>query len=366
MKSEQEIERASVDLVRGLLEEIGAREVELVLEGASQRGHNLVARWRALDHWMELVVVVRTRYSHASLDEILVAGKRPVMLVAPRFGPQARAMLRAKGINHADFGGVVYLRLPGVLIDRERVARANSVRWAPNAREANPFSKKASRVLRVMLANPKQPLRITDIASVTGLAVGWASGVADAIVKRGYAEHRDTGVLLTDSAAAIIDWTRAYNWRRNLHRSYRVPMQREEIVQQLSKACEAAEVQWSLTLLTAAERRVGYVRDAGPVHVYLSGKDALDITSVLEGLYAEESPSDGELVVLDPYYGESTYIESMSEAGVRIVSDLQLFLDLVDYPVRGHEVAEVLLRSRLAKTLALSSGEVQRVMEAVG
>lgn len=363
MKAKSEIQKASERLIDSLLREIGAADVALN-SGRSDSG--FVARWQLENRRQELEVAVRPRFSHASFEELLSAGERPQMMIAPRLGPEARKLMRARAINHADFSGVAYLRLPGVLIDRDRVERDDRVRWQRSSQEANPFSKKASRVLRALLANRKQPMTVTEIASRTGLAVGWAFGVAEAIVRRGYATQTDAGVLLTDPVAAIIDWTRAYSWRRNTQRSYRVPLQRNEIIEQLRATCGAADAQWGLTLLAAAERRVGFIRDVGPIHLYFSPNNDLAVRAVLDRLYAEESPADGELILLDPYYGPSTYVESIEEGGVKAVSDLQLFLDLVGFPVRGLEVAEVLLRSRMAKTLALSSSDVSKLMEAVG
>lgn len=366
MKLESDIELAGAELVKSLLEEVGIGDV-IVEQPSNARGApDFVVRWYVGGQRQELAVDVRARYSEAWLDSIQRAVERPFMIVAPRLGPQARKVLRAKKVNHADFGGLAYLRLPGVLVDRERAVRAKQVRWTPSSREANPFSKRASRVLRTLFANPDQTLKITELASRTGLAVGWASAVAEAIVNRGYAQHFQDGVKLMDPASALVDWTREYGWRRNEQRIYRVPLQREEIIERMRLACEQSESSWGLTLLAAAERRVGYVRDEGPVHVYFSPKSELVEEAVLERLYAEESRGGGELVLLEPYYGPSTYIASEDEAGVKAVSDLQLFLDLVDYPVRGLEVAEVLLRSRMAKPLQLGARDIHRVMEAVG
>jgi len=357
---------AGAELVKSLLEEVGIGDVIVEQPRAARGAPDFVVRWSVGSQQQELAVEVRARYSEAWLDSIQRAAVGPFMIVVPRLGPQARKVLRAKKVNHADFGGLAYLRMPGVLVDRERAVRLKQVRWTPASREANPFSKRASRVLRTLFANPDQALKITELASKTSLAVGWASAVTEAIVNRGYAEHSQEGVQLIDPASALVDWTREYGWRRNEQRTYRVPLQREEIIEKMRVACDQSETSWGLTLLAAAERRVGYVRNEGPVHVYFSPQSELVEHAVLERLYAEESRGAGELVVLEPYYGPSTYIASEDEAGIKAVSDLQLFLDLVDYPVRGLEVAEVLLRSRMAKPLQLGPRDIQRMMEAVG
>lgn len=366
MKQEQSLMAAAEAVVRGLIGEVGGGDVSIAPRDPGTAGDGFIARWRVLGHAYELEVHVRSRYAQRAPDVRIASAARPTLLVVPRLGPEARHRLRDEQMNHADLTGVVWVRLPGVLIDRARVGKAHAVRWTTPSPEANPFSKKASRVLRELLAAPERPMRITEIAARTGLAVGWVSDVADSLVARGYAVHRHEGMLLTDPVTAIIDWTRTYGWRRNPQRSYRIPLSRTELIQRVAAVSEAVQVPWALTLLAAAERRIGYVRAAGPVHIYLPAPDEAVMTRVLEALYAEEVPMDGDLVILDPYYGPSTFIACARVDDVQVVSDVQLFLDLVGYPVRGLEVAERVLRSRLMPTLGLGLPAVERIMSAVG
>jgi hypothetical protein len=48
--------------------------------------------------------------------------------------------------------------------------------------------------------------------------------------------------------------------------------------------------------------------------------------------------------LIEPYYGPAARYGAVSIDSVWIVSDVQLFLDLVHYPVRGPEAASALLR----------------------
>lgn len=48
-----------------------------------------------------------------------------------------------------------------------------------------------------------------------------------------------------------------------------------------------------------------------------------------------------------PYYKHSVYYDSREIEGLRAVSDIQLYLDLFGYPVRGREQAEYLYAKRL-------------------
>jgi len=311
-------------------------------------------------------VIVMPRYLAASIKSSSALAAPNALLIAPRLGAAARERLRAQGINHADFGGVVYLRLPGIRVDRERSDRPRPRNWSPDEREINPFSKKASRILRTLLESPHVPVRVSELAKNNEVAVGWASGVADALVKRGYATHGSLGVQLHDHIAALADWTKAYSWRRNAVYTYVVPLDRESMLERMRSLCQVHSVPWALTLLAGAERRVGYVRHAGPTYFYFNPSSEQERAVILEQLYAEPSPREGNLALLEPYHGPGAYSNAHEVNGVPVVSDLQLFLDLVHFPLRGIEAAEMLVRQRLAAQLRLDGAGVNRLLDAVG
>jgi hypothetical protein len=53
------------------------------------------------------------------------------------------------------------------------------------------------------------------------------------------------------------------------------------------------------------------------------------------------------LVLMMPYYKHSVFYDSREIEGLCVVSDIQLYLDLYGYPVRGREQAEHLYTKRL-------------------
>jgi hypothetical protein len=69
---------------------------------------------------------------------------------------------------------------------------------------------------------------------------------------------------------------------------------------------------------------------------------------------------------MEPYYGPAVRYGAVSIDSVRIVSDVQLFLDLVHYPVRGPEAASALLRRRLGPRLGLSASQIGVLSREVG
>jgi len=58
------------------------------------------------------------------------------------------------------------------------------------------------------------------------------------------------------------------------------------------------------------------------------------------------------LILVRPYYRNSAFYDGRRIDGLPVVSDIQLYLDLYGYPVRGREQAEHLFQKRLKDALA--------------
>ena len=76
-------------------------------------------------------------------------------------------------------------------------------------------------------------------------------------------------------------------------------------------------------------------------------------------LYGEPVATGGTLHVLKPYYGNGVFYGTSEVDGARVVSPVQLFIDLANYPLRGAEAARMLALGPLAHQLGLSREQVQ-------
>ena len=77
------------------------------------------------------------------------------------------------------------------------------------------------------------------------------------------------------------------------------------------------------------------------VHLYVDVPDAEALGEVARQAGWETGP--GKLVLMRPWYAHSAWVGMRSVHGLPVVSDLQLVLDLWNYPVRGREQADVLM-----------------------
>jgi hypothetical protein len=106
---------------------------------------------------------------------------------------------------------------------------------------------------------------------------------------------------------------------------------------------------WALTLHAGAAYVVRYAAWER-VHVYVEAPESQKLGLV--ALANAWTPADdGQLVLMRPFYRTSIWqsIQTPSRAeNVRVVSNLQLVLDLWNYPLRGREQAE-LIRDRVLR-----------------
>jgi len=68
-------------------------------------------------------------------------------------------------------------------------------------------------------------------------------------------------------------------------------------------------------------------------------------------LRLDEVEQGANVIILDPYYKTSVFYGLQEVDGLWVVSDIQLYLDLYHYPVRGLEEAEYLYEKRLKKAI---------------
>jgi hypothetical protein len=81
------------------------------------------------------------------------------------------------------------------------------------------------------------------------------------------------------------------------------------------------------------------------VHIYVEDRRGIEFFK--KEMYLKDSAQGANLVLMLPYYKHSVFYDRQIIDGLAVVSDIQLYLDLYGYPVRGREQAENLFDKRL-------------------
>lgn len=285
----------------------------------------------------------RLRDAAQSLHRRQPTGPDSMWVVAAEYlSPAQQEKLRSAGVSFFDLAGNAWLVGQGLLIDRRGFANPKAHVRLPRGA----FSDKASLVVRSLIDSP-QGRGIRDLAAELELTPGYVSKVVKQLRRSGYISDSSGGVSLRHVGELLDDWVHAYRGREPaLTASFFVPASSaEELLRQLSRSEVADGERYALTG-QAGGHLVAPHAEFDRVDVYV--REERDARLVAEPLGARPADRGANLRIMIPYYRVSAFFECQRVQQLQVVSDLQLYLDLYDFPVRGREQAEHLYARRLA------------------
>ena len=263
------------------------------------------------------------------------------IVVANYLSPDRRNQCQEEGICFLDLSGNVFLEFDGLHV--ERIGFPN--RFPEKRRGRGPFSDKASLILRAGLSDPEKLWGIRELAQSIGLDPGFVSRMAQELEKRNYVSRIDSKLKLREPKSLLEDWVREYDYKRNQEvRYFCLAKDPEEIIEKVVAAQIPDDVTYALGLHAGANLIDPY-SVYKEVHIYAENKEV--INWFMEKMKLREAEEGANLIFLLPYYKHSVFYGKQRIRGVWVVSDLQLYLDLHNYPIRGLEQAEHLYERRL-------------------
>ena len=251
-------------------------------------------------------------------------------------------LLRESGVPYFDLAGNAWIVSDAVHVDRRGFPNP----FSEQRRARDPFSDKASLVLRALIASgPGRGVR--SIAQQADLSAGYVSKIVQELEERGYVARREGGLALRNGEDLLQDWVRAYRKHWIERRGYFLPAARPQAVMDAMRQASIG-VDYVLSLQAGASLVAPYA-DFDVVDVYVHSIDAA--VALAGQLEAREVDRGANLRISVPYYRVSAFFDRQEAAGLPVVSDVQLYLDLYDYPLRGREQAEQILERRLTPKL---------------
>lgn len=274
------------------------------------------------------------------------AGKRPnrvPVIVGRYFSPQRQKQCREAGVNFIDLSGNVFLHQGNIYVERAGFAN----RYPEIRKGRGPFSDKASLILRVLLSEKRRRWGVREMAERVGLDPGFVSRMARELESRGYAARVDSKIELLQPEQILEDWVRDYSYRKN--RSYScfcLADSAEVIIDKVRRLKVPEELEHALGLHAGAALFAPHAV-YGEVHIYIPGEKEADF--FMSGLKLRKASQGANVILLSPFYKRSVFWDVQKRDGLKVTSDLQLFLDLYNYPLRGREQAEHIYAKRLKK-----------------
>ena len=254
------------------------------------------------------------------------------VFVAPYISPQAARICTEEGVGYVDLAGNCRLAFGQVFIQQE--GKPNPFAQKRDLRSL--YSPKAARVLRVMLNNPGRRWKLQPLADEAQVSLGQAANVKRLLLDRECIRAEPEGIAVSEPQALLTEWGENYNYRRHQISDFYSLKTVAEIEAALAETCRQEGIKYALTGFSGAARVAPFVRYQR-VTAYVQG----DIEGLAQRLGLSRVSSGANVGLWMPY-DEGVFYATQDYDGARVVSPIQLYLDLRGSRGRGEEAADFL------------------------
>lgn len=205
----------------------------------------------------------------------------------------------------------------------------------------NLFARKSIDVIRVLLVRHPKAWVLRDLAGEADVSLGQAFKVTQALINERLAVRSSTRseLKLVDPAALLKRWAAVNNFATN-NRFVEYYSQEEDLSKFFTAFKGMSTPVYAFSGLAGALMVAPFVRPTN-VHLYIdSGGDAEKIAKQLRLMPVEENGN----VKFAIAKSKGVYYGAQEIDDLRIVSNIQLYVDLFNYPARGEEAAGEVLK----------------------
>lgn len=263
-------------------------------------------------------------------------GSIGLLVVAPFVSERGRALCKSQGIGYMDFAGNCRITLGAYTLDK--LGRENPKKERREARTL--FSPKAARILRALLHEPNRRWTISELSKQAGVSLGQAYKVIKKLEVGLYASRDKNYRVALEKPGELLDaWARGYRAMDQNKRLayYSFQQNASALMKQISQVAKAEKLEYALALHAGASLVAPFTR-FNETQFYVN---EADVEAWVKGLDLRPAEAGGNVQLLIPK-DEGVLYGKQVIRGFFVVSNLQLYLDLVNHPARGKEQADVL------------------------
>ncbi len=255
------------------------------------------------------------------------------VFVAPYISPKSAEICSREGVGFLDFAGNCRLCFGRIYIERKGAGNPFAVKRDLRSL----YSPKSSRILRVLLNDPKGVWKVEKLAGEAVVSLGLVSKVKALLRDREWTCEQIGGFSLTEPEALLQEWSRNYRFNKNDVEDFYSLRSAPEIESQIADILTRRSVKYALTGFSGAARLAPAVR-YDRVMAYVGETDK-DLASVLN----LKKVTSGANVSLFTPYDRGVFYGTREIDRMRIACPVQIYLDLQGYRGRGEEAAKELL-----------------------
>jgi len=278
--------------------------------------------------------------SQARYFSKFIENSYPVVIV-PRIREKGREICESFDVGYIDLDGNVLLKFDDVYIEKESKER----RSKRERRVKDLFARLSSRVVRILLVQPEKSWTLSELSRTAKVSVGYVHRIAETLEAQGYAIRDENYKLKPSRPRALLEqWAARYDFvsENTLHNYYTFERNADLFIEKIRNAAKENELKYALTLHAGASLVAPYVRYTA-IHFYI---DPNKVVLWQDALNLRPVESGGTVMLVEPY-DEYVFWGLQEISGTKVVSNVQLYIDLFNYPARGREQAEFLRDSKM-------------------
>ena len=260
------------------------------------------------------------------------------MIAAPYITERGMAVCRRLGVGCIDAVGNGLITLGEILY----INRSGIPNPAPDRRrQRSLFTPRITRVLRVLLQGPQRRWYVRDLATEAGVVMSAVSRAKHLLRDQDLLGEDRREFWLGKPDELLQEWASAYSYEVNEVNEFYSILDIAQAEAEIGRECEARGIRYGLTLFSGAGRVAPFVR-YNRASAFVAGR----VEAVADSLGLKRVPSGANVILLRPY-DEGVFYGLQIVEGVKVVSDVQLYLDLKAYKARGEEAADFLYERRI-------------------
>jgi len=255
-------------------------------------------------------------------------------------------MCQEQNVSFLDGVGNCWIAAPGLFLHISGRPNRPTV-----SKAVNPFSRKSSRIVRMLLTHPSKGWQVQQLAQQADVSLGLVSKVKTTLLEDAYLEERNRLLFVRDAVKLHHRWSAEYHPHVKRMQLFAIPRP-NEIEKRLAEWCRTNTVIYALTQLAGAWRYSPMVRyDKSVVYIDRKLETGNKLKSLLEHIDAREVDTGANctLWITDE---PAVFTDAKEFDGVNVVSPLQLYLDLMALSGRGQDAAQEIFERELQPQFA--------------
>ena len=285
------------------------------------------------------------RIAVSQLKELVTKNTNNYGVFASSFiSEESRKICQENNIGYIDIAGNCFFKFNNIYL---------SIEGKPNPFPGNRplktlFYSKSSRAIRVLLCNPEKTWFVKDLTKEANISLGQAFLVKKKLLEEEFIEELKINdqkkFKLLKPEKLLEEWGKNYNYKNNSIRNYYSLDDVKTIESNIANYCNEKKIKYAFTLTSGASLVAPFLR-YNKVFIYFSE----NIETIVKDLNFKEVSSGANVSILKPY-DEGVFYRFQLINDFKVVSDIQLYLDLINYKERGEEAAIFLYEQRISKS----------------